>query len=805
MRKRSTQRDASSVTLLAIAVSIALAAGLPMAARAQEKAHILREEGGVARAPTPDGAGPRTDSVATDLDTMVVTGTRIRGGTTPSPLITIDRERIREEGLADLGEVIRSIPQNFNGGQNPGVGVGATLGVGGIANQNVTGGSSLNLRGLGPDATLTLLNGRRMAYGGMVNAVDISSIPVEAVDRIEIVPDGASAIYGSDAVGGVGNVVLRRDYQGVALGARFGGASDGGLVTKDYTFSAGRTWDNGGVIGAYKDLTVDPIFARQRDYTDHMFHPNTLYPGSVFRSALVSVHHSFADSMELLLDAVDAKRHQKSYQWNRADLPYYSMLGSETRTSFLAPVLEFHLPGEWTLSLGGSLGKDEHLQDQFRVDNTTRARAPTLRECYCNQASSYEVGLEGPLFALPGGLARLAAGVGGRSNELERKDLLGNNQGQAFGGIQRSRFVYAELSLPLLGQDSGGRRLELTKALRLEDDQDFGRVSTPKLGLIYGPSENLTLRYSWGRSFKAPTLFQLYQTPSAAVLPATFYGGQDYPPSATVLLRAGGNSELEPERASTQAISLALHPASVPGLEAELTWFDIEYSERVVQPITDYARALLIPGYAEFIDYNPGTEQVAELLGSVDAFYDYVGGFDPAHVVAIMRAQYVNAARQRIKGLDLSASYRFEMRAGRMTMRGSASWLDSTQQNSPSQSVYDVAGVIFNPAQARIRLGTVWDRSVWSASLFSNYTSGVQDPIAGGKTASFTTLDATVRYTTGHGRGGVSGLALALSAQNLLDRRPPTYAAATPDRPPYDSTNYSAIGRFLSLAVTKEW
>src|SRR5690606_28265351 len=98
----------------------------------------------------------------------------------------------------------------------------------------VTGGSSLNLRGLGPDATLTLLNGRRLAYGGVVHAVDIGAIPVEAVDRVEIVPDGASAIYGSDAVGGVGNVVLKRDYQGVAVGLRYGGATEGGLATREY-------------------------------------------------------------------------------------------------------------------------------------------------------------------------------------------------------------------------------------------------------------------------------------------------------------------------------------------------------------------------------------------------------------------------------------------------------------------------------------------------------------------------------------------------------------------------------------------
>ena len=116
----------------------------------------------------------------------------------------------------------------------------------GNANQNITGGSSLNLRGLGADATLTLLNGRRMAYGGFTQSVDISAIPLEAVERIEIVADGASAIYGSDAVGGVGNVVLRREFDGVSAGARFGRASQGGLGTREYNLTAGTTWTAAG-------------------------------------------------------------------------------------------------------------------------------------------------------------------------------------------------------------------------------------------------------------------------------------------------------------------------------------------------------------------------------------------------------------------------------------------------------------------------------------------------------------------------------------------------------------------------------
>src|SRR3546814_12670163 len=99
----------------------------------------------------PDTPESQTAPEATDVATVTVTGTRIRGGTSPSPVITIGIENIREEGFADLGEVIRSVPQNFSGGQNPGV--VAAVGSGNTYNQTVTGGSSPNFRGAGAAAT----------------------------------------------------------------------------------------------------------------------------------------------------------------------------------------------------------------------------------------------------------------------------------------------------------------------------------------------------------------------------------------------------------------------------------------------------------------------------------------------------------------------------------------------------------------------------------------------------------------------------------------------------------------------------
>src|SRR3546814_6173247 len=92
---------------------------------------------------------------------------------------------------------------------------------------------------------------------------DSSAVPVETGDRIDIVAGGASAIFGSDAVGGVANVVLKRDFDGFALGARYGTATDGGLATREYTATAGHVWSSGGLIATYKSASSDPIYARQ--------------------------------------------------------------------------------------------------------------------------------------------------------------------------------------------------------------------------------------------------------------------------------------------------------------------------------------------------------------------------------------------------------------------------------------------------------------------------------------------------------------------------------------------------------------
>lgn len=640
-----------------------------------------------------------------------------------------------------------------------------------------------------------------MSYGGFVQMVDISAIPLDAVDRIEIVADGASAIYGSDAVGGVANIVLHRDFDGVTVGTRYGTAMDGGMTTREYTATGGAIWNTGGLIATWRSSENDPIYADQRAYAKDMYVPSTLYQAGDLKSGLVSAHQGLGDWGEARLDAFRTEREIYT------DLAYasnYEHNEPTTTTSFVSPSLDIFMPGDWTLSMGATWGKEES-KVAYTVVNPGAGNAALSRTSYLNRSRAYEVGAEGPLFPRARGDARLAVGAGYRKNAFQNRNLV-SGYSQVDGEID-SRFAYAELNLPLVGPQHGIvgiHRLTLTAAVRGEDYDSFGGVTTPKLGLVYGPTADVSLKASWGKAFKVPTLSQQYLAGSAILFPAAVLGGTGYASDATVLLVGGGNANLRPEKARTWSASLAVHPEALAGLEVEVTWFEVDYTDRVVQPLVP-AQALSNPMFAEFITYAPSTEAQVDVLQSF-SFIDATGaGYDSGNVVAIARNQYVNTSQQRARGVDLSSVYRFGLSAGQLTVRGSASWLDSTRRVSAGQPVYDMSGTLFYPAKFAGRAGASWHRGRFIASLFGNYKDGVTDTTTGRKGASFTTFDATLRYDTG-GRGDAwSDLALELSLQNALDRAPPLYAVTSRTYTPYDSTNYSAIGRYISVSVTKHW
>jgi iron complex outermembrane receptor protein len=216
----------------------------------------------------------------TQLEEIVVTGTLIRGvAPTGSDLLTISRDVIDATGATTTAELLATVPQITSFNTTP---VGTS-----DFSQPIT---APNLRGvgLGSTATLVLVNGHRLVGAGVLQTIpDPSAIPVSAVERVEIIADGASATYGSDAVGGVINMILRKDYDGVEATAQYG--TGDGFDTMDFNTLFGTAWDGGSVMLAYEYAGRNNVQGGERDYITNNLAPaggadsrsNLCWPGNV--------------------------------------------------------------------------------------------------------------------------------------------------------------------------------------------------------------------------------------------------------------------------------------------------------------------------------------------------------------------------------------------------------------------------------------------------------------------------------------------------------------------------------------------
>lgn len=748
-------------------------------------------------------AAPANALISSDND-IVVTGSRLRGTVSASPVRVLTARQIRNAGQADLGEAARAIPQSFNGGQNPGIGIGVT---GANANQNAA--SSLNLRGLGADATLTLLNGHRLAHDGTGQAVDISAIPLAAVDRLEIVPDGASALYGSDAVGGVANVILKRDFRGLDTSARIDIPTDGGGTRQRYTATSGDTWRGGGGLLAVDIDHSEPITAGDRGITRGLSPSTTLVREQSHQGGIATVHQQLAPSIGLEADAIYSSRSA------RGETPYSSTgtvrdsgntNSSETRSFALAPRLVVDASRDWQLTLQGLYGDDRLKYDT--VGYFGGAEIARFAGCICNRIASIEGGAEGALFALPGGPARLALGGG-----VRRATFHYTQAGSLdFSRDRTTSFAYGELALPLVSTSNalpGAQRLMISAAGRYERYRGTAGVLSPKLGIVYSPLAGVELKGSWGRSFKAPTLYQQYLPGLLTVLNAEDLGYTSYPTGTTIGIVNGGSTSLQPERARTWSATLGLRPDRWPGAHMEISYFDVDFTNRVQVPVQSLFNALGNPSYDAFISYAPSVAQVASALSLASGGLDNQTGrsFDPTQLAAIIDQGYRNVTREHAAGVDVAADYHAGFSRGRtLDVSLDASYLTSRRILIPALPAITLAGTVFNPPRWRGRAGGSLTTPSLTLAAYANYIGGVEDrrrPAIVGVRGQ-TTVDLAVRLTLAK-TGWLRDTELALTLQNAFDVLPAPIATSFAYATPFDSTNYSAVGRVVGLQVSRRW
>ena len=203
---------------------------------------------------------------ALDIEQVVVTGTRL--SRTPSQvaanLITLDEGMLQATGEISLDKALRTLPQNQ-------LGASSNASYARLGGQhfngatNLSGASAVNLRGLGDGATLVLVDGKRIGSSGLAGGVtDISGIPTASIERVEIMLDGASAIYGSDAVGGVVNIITRKDYEGAELEVMHSAPDRGGFDESALTLSGSWLWGETRMRGNVQASSHSPLYGRDR-------------------------------------------------------------------------------------------------------------------------------------------------------------------------------------------------------------------------------------------------------------------------------------------------------------------------------------------------------------------------------------------------------------------------------------------------------------------------------------------------------------------------------------------------------------
>jgi outer membrane receptor protein involved in Fe transport len=858
-------------------------------------------------------------------DEILVTGTRIRGAApTGAPLTVISRDAIERSGRATVADYIQTLPQNFSGGENE-----ANVASNPRASDNLAYGSSINLRGLGTESTLVLFDGSRPAVGGTVGAfVDTSLIPTNAIERIEVLTDGASAIYGTDAVAGVVNIRFRDRYDGFETHL-YSGAAGSAFTQLQASQAYGKRWGNGGLFLAYQydhrgrlrgnDRAVATQDLRRfggPDLRDDYSLPGTIVaadgeifgipPGQDGRDLTAADLHAGAPNLTDLRKRIDLLPRQETHSiygafdqslssnfsiYARAlfarraydttlnpnslqpytvpttnpfyvdpigtgepvdvDYDFTSELGPY-RTSGRLRALTTSAgvkatPGPWTITLEGSFGHSATISHETNSTSSSRiaaALADTDRETALNLfgdgsdnnpatlafiRSSYRdyvrstvwsaaLRADGPLFDLPAGTVKLATGVERRHEHFASGYFYDSTEASpgifdeyVTPGTPGSRHVdaiYGELSIPLVRRADGSfpGRLDASLAGRVDRYSDVGRTANPKAGLSWTPATGVTLRGSWGTSFRAPTFYENAGPSRNEYVP---YPAPD-PASPTgttpALVIDGYAADIRPEKATSWTAGADLKPVAIQGLTLGATYFDIAYRDRIASPVTYLPQILVQPDiYASLIEAaTPSTVAAYYASPQLNNFY----GIAASDIRYILHLETQNLSRVTVRGVDFNFAYTRPLLRGIGSVDLTGTRLIAIDQRITSDSpATNVLGLFYNPVRWRLRGHGGWARAGLSIDGFVNYTDGyLNNQVTPSQHVdSWTTVDAQIGYRF-KDSSPLKGARLALSATNLFNRRPP-YAlnSVYGSTVAFDPNQASAIGRLISIDMTFQW
>ena len=843
------------------------------------------------------------------MDEVVVTGSRIaRSGDldSPTPLITIDREEIAKSGYQNLQQLMEKMPVNGNG---------AFSTRGNNQDSSANGGASVSLRGLGADATLVLVNGRRVAISSFAenitnNFVDINTIPVAAIERLEVLKDGASAVYGSDAIAGVINVVLRKDFDGFEVSAGYGDVTSGSNAETTASAIWGTSGEDSNITIVFDYFKNDTLYNRERGYlgtanqsprgggdnrssrgfpgrffvNDGVITPpattdreirrdpacpagsavgtrpsesclydygpwNLLIPASERSGLMLLGHKGFGDNFELFTEI--AVQHNRSVAQgaptpldetagltipnNHPNNPFtgstaiavsrYRTVDAGARqwdieTDNLRAVVGLRGEvGDWQWETAMQRARSESLQTgdrsmgwvrtdflQVALNNFSynpfggtfnpQSVIDTITTSLVRQGNSeltmFDASITGPLFDMPAGKARMAAGVEYREEDISdipddqfQRGLIFGTEAVAAAAARDNWSAFLEFAFPL------HQTLELQVAGRYDDYSDFGTTFNPKVALRWTPMDALALRASWGTGFRAPSLAQIGLGPSReSVFFVDTFGcaiNAAYCASTDYQIEFSGNPDLEAEESDNFNIGAVWRPTDA--FSVSLDYWDIKQEKKIDQVPRQFIYDRNCNNQASTVCVR-GTPLPGQTLGPLQLIF----------------SSFVNISEQSASGIDLAAFYNMPLGAGSLTLGLDYSRLlefDRIQLNSAGTAFITraLAGEYEYP-EDRWALTGDWQVGDWG--IFGRLTSIGEFEDFGTNVAArqrtikaFTTLNLQVSYS------GFANTKIALSVDNALDEFPPfAIGDGDADLYGYVSQTHSPRGRFWNMRAT---
>ena len=747
----------------------------------------------------------RTDWQPDQADTIVVTGTNIRGVENPTaPIQSYDREEIERTGSASVEDFFRTVPQNF-GSETQFVDNSQSTE---RSSLNTSGGTGIDLRGAGAGSTLVLLNGRRLPPSDFGAFVDISVMPLSVIEQIDIQTDGASAIYGSDAVAGVVNFITRKDYRGVEAFARYDTVTDGSLKQYQAGAVAGETWGSGSGLVTLEYTQKDPLLASERDFVEI----STVNPiGSLSAeeekySAAFSFNQAITDRLTFSTDVLYSNRQATRSQNTGGQFG----IKTEQSTWFVSGRLDYELTERWDASLYVDYG-DAYSTSRYSDDGYQEEGQRTNRLLVIEGKTS------GALFDLPGGSVGFALGGLYREEgyDVGKDDVLSK---EASRDVEA---VYGELLVPVVGEGNavpGVQAFDISIAGRYENYSDFGDSFTPKVGLHWRLNDSLAFRGTYSESFRAPLLEYtnggrqilgfVRPVSSLTVAPPPPQDPRLDPGFFSYVFLAGANKDLQPESAKVWTGGFEFEPQSLDGFSVEGTYFNIDYSDRIES--VGFFDVLGNPDYLSFLELNPSTETLAELVAGSEFFRNNLPFelTDP-NIAVLGYTGLQNISRREISGMDLTASYRWETRSGTFDAAVNGTYLfDYKAQVTDTLEPQEQVSTVYRPVDLRLRGSLGWSLNGFSVHAAVNYTDGYEDNLSAVNDIpidSFTTIDLLLSYDSGDAPQSalLRNTKVSLGVRNLFDTDPPF--VETSDGLNYDPANATPIGRLVTVRLSKSF